>query len=123
MQTPAQRILIVDDEEALLFGFSRMFKSPLTAVDTTQTVDSAKSLLKKRNYSIIISDLMLSPAPQIEGFEIIQYAKETQPDSKIIIITAYGGNDTKKQVQSLGVDYYFEKPVSPSKIKKILNLH
>jgi len=40
-----------------------------------------------------------------------------------MVVTAYGGDDIKKTIHDLGADYYFEKPVSPQKIKEVLAQH
>ena len=114
------RILLVDDEEAFLFGFSRILQSNEVSVDTAKSAASAKSLIQSTHYKVIISDLILSNSSKIEGYDIIRYAKEVQPHSKIIIITAYGKEDTKEQMSLLGVDYFFEKPVSPMNLKGII---
>jgi len=114
------KILIVDDEEAFLFGFSKMLQSPDTTVDTAQTAASAKSLIKSTHYKVIISDLMLSNSTFLDGFEIIKYAKEIQPESRIIVLTAYSGKDTIEKVRELGANFCFVKPVSPTMIKEVI---
>ncbi len=114
------RILIVDDEEAFLFGFSRALQSQVIVVDTAQSVETAKTLLQKQRYSVIIADLMLTNSSFMDGIEVIRYAKELQPESRIIVLTAYGADDTRKKVNRLGIDFYFEKPVSPVNIKEII---
>ncbi len=120
MKTDTQKILIVDDEEALLFGFTIFFQSPETSVDTALTLETAEDLIRKKDYAVIISDLMLSDSTAIEGIDIIHYIKEFQPESRIIIVTAYGERALKEKVHTLGIDYFFEKPVSPAQVQEVI---
>ena len=118
---PAQkRILLVDDEEAILFAFRQILRSPELLVDTAATVEKAKELIASTQYSGVVADLRLSGATNIEGYEVVQFARETQPKCVVIVLTAYGGDDTKKRVSELGADCYLEKPVSPQAVKEIL---
>ena len=116
-----KRILVVDDEDAMLFGFSRVLQSPEIIIDTAQTLIEAKQFINKNKYHVIIADLRLTNSTEMEGMEIIRFAKEVQPECKLIVLTAYGEKDTKEKVHALGADFYFEKPVSPKNIKEIID--
>jgi DNA-binding response OmpR family regulator len=115
-----KRILLVDDEEAICLAFKKILQTPAVEVDTAPTLEAAKKLLHERIYSSVIADLRLSGAAIHDGFVVISETKKKQPEAKIIIITAYGGNHTKKQVFALGADAYLEKPVSARKVKEML---
>ena len=116
-----KRILVVDDEEAMLFGFTRVLQSPALDIDTAQSLDEAKKLIQNKKYHVIIADLRLTNSTEMEGLEIIRFTKEEQPECKLIVLTAYGEKDTKEKVHALGADFYFEKPVSPKNIKEIID--
>ncbi|MFW6253576.1 MAG: response regulator [Chitinivibrionales bacterium] len=113
-------ILLVDDEPAILLAFKKVLQSPTVGVDTAQTVDEAKQSIDNNGYLGVIADLRLTGATVMDGFEVISYVKEKQPSAFIIVITAYGDNQTKEKIYTLGADYYFEKPISPKKIKDVL---
>lgn len=115
-----KNILLVDDEPAILLAFKKVLQSPPVEVDTAQTVDEAKQSIDSKKYTVVIADLRLTGATVMDGFEVIQHSKVTQPSAHIIVITAYGDNQTKEKIYSLGADYYFEKPISPKKIKEVL---
>lgn len=121
MNKENKKILVVDDEEAMLFGFTKVLQSPGVDIDTAQTIYEAKQLIQSRNYHVIIADLRLTNSTEMEGYEIIRIAKEKQPESRLIVLTAYGGEETKEKVHKLGADFYFEKPVSPKNIKEIID--
>jgi DNA-binding response OmpR family regulator len=120
MVNPAGKILLVEDEDAILFAFKKVLSAPTVAVDTAQTLEEARSYLQQNEYSAVIADLRLSDATTIEGFEVIRETKERQANCTIIVLTAYGKSDTREKVFELGANYYLEKPVSPQKIKEML---
>ena len=116
-----KRILVVDDEEAMLFGFTRVLQSPEIDIDTAQALSEATKLINDKKYNVIVADLRLTNSTEMEGLDIIRFAKEKQPECKVIVLTAYGEKDTKEKVHALGADFYFEKPVSPKNIKEIID--
>jgi DNA-binding response OmpR family regulator len=122
MKSP-HRILIVDDEPTILFAFSQYLKSPTVIIETASTFEEAVDVLKRQTFGAVIADLRLTGTTNIEGYEVIRQARRLQPSSKIMVVTAYGGDDIKKTIHDLGADYYFEKPVSPQKIKEVLAQH
>jgi DNA-binding response OmpR family regulator len=114
------RILMVDDEESILFAFKKVLSAPSVTVDTAQTFAEALKLLQLKSYSAVIADLRLTGAALMEGFEVVREAKRMQTDCRVIVLTAYGENDTREKVFKLGADFYLEKPISPQKIKELL---
>jgi two-component system response regulator HydG len=114
------KILLVDDEDTILFAFQKVLLEPGIVIDTAQTLEDAASLLRERAYRAVIADLRLSSTATTEGFDVIQLARGTQADCRIIVVTAYGEESIREQVFELGADYYLEKPVSPHRVKEVL---
>ena len=114
------RILVVDDEDVVLFAFKKVLSGPLITVDTALSFKEALRLIQFKSYSAIITDLRLSDAEMSEGLEVIKEARRIQTECKIIVITGYGESDTREKVFKVGADRYIEKPVAPEKIKELL---
>ena len=53
------RLLIVDDEDAILFAMTEYFSARLFAVDCARDREEAEALLAVRAYAVIITDLRL----------------------------------------------------------------
>jgi len=115
-----KHVLVVDDEATILIAFKKLLESPELEVDITETLEDAQELLNRRSYQAVIADLRLSGIAGEEGLEIIRYVKERDPETQIILITAYGNQDVMKRAYSLGASFYFEKPVSTNVIKDAL---
>ena len=75
-----KRILVVDDEEAMLFGFTRVLQSPALDIDTAQSLDEAKKLIQNKKYHVIIADLRLTNST------IAQYRVTVLGDQHVIAV-------------------------------------
>ncbi len=115
-----RRILVVDDEEAILFALQDVLELPGVQVDGAATKEEAFDLLRERHYTAVIADLRLSGADEKEGFSVIQEAKRIDPEVKAVVITAYGESGTRAQAFEFKADYYMEKPVSPHQLVEVL---
>lgn len=120
MDQKKNKLLIVDDEEAILFAFSKTLAGPEVEIHTAQTLHDALKLLQENDYQAVIADLKLSGISNYDGYEVIKSAKRNQKECKIFVMTAFGDEKTKQAVFALGTDYYLEKPISPQKVKEIL---
>jgi CheY-like chemotaxis protein len=58
--------------------------------------------------------------PELDGWEVLKMATQTQPQPRVIIITARGKEDTGRIAKEKGAWAYVEKPYIIDKIKEIL---
>jgi DNA-binding NtrC family response regulator len=114
------RILIVDDEKAILLAFKKLLRSPDIVVDAAETIDDAEKLLKENIYNVVIADLRLTGVDGEEGLKIIKNVKEFCFQTEVILVTGYGSSAVMEQARALGAAFYFEKPVSAVVLKKAL---
>ncbi len=115
-----KRILVVDDEDAILFSYRKLLQGAAVMVDDCTTLEEAIALIKDTAYSAVITDLRLSHSEGNEGLEILAYVKKHKPALPVIILTGYGNDEIKDQAMSLGACAYFDKPVQIAKIIKVL---
>ena len=115
-----KHVLVVDDEATILIAFKKLLESPELEVDIAETLEDAQELLSEKSYQAVIADLRLSGIAGEEGLEIIHYVKERDPETRIILTTAYGNRDMMKRAYNMGASFYFEKPVSTNVIKDAL---
>jgi DNA-binding NtrC family response regulator len=115
-----QRILIVDDEIAILLAFKKLLQSPDIEVDTAESIDDAENLLKENTYNVAIVDLRLTGVDGEEGLTIIKHIKEFYSQTEVILVTGYGNSIVMEKAQVRGAAFYFEKPVSSEILKDAL---
>ena len=107
-----RNILLIDDEIAFLLPMRKMLHGPGIQVDTAETYEQAIGLLKASHYDAVIADIRLGGALSREGLAILDFIKASTNDTKVIIMTGFGGPDVMKSAYDLRAYYYFEKPVS-----------
>lgn len=117
-----KRLLIVDDEEAILYAYQRLFGYPRTEliVDTAANLEEAKAKLKQHKYKVVVTDLRLGIDDNLGGFNLVGMIKAVEPSIKIVMVTAYGSAAVKKHAMACGADYYLEKPVQLDQLRAIL---
>ncbi len=104
----AARILVVDDEPNML----RLLKTILTSkteheVVTTNNPLEAARLLREQTFDLLITDLKM---PVVDGMDLIDTAKQIDPNLPIIMITAYGTIETAEEAVQRGAYDYITKP-------------
>jgi len=103
------RILIVEDEVAMLSGLKDNLEFEGYQVDTAE--DGAVGLEKilDNNYDLVLLDVML---PSMSGFDVCKKARNEGVTSPIILLTAKGEVIDKVLGLELGADDYMTKPFS-----------
>lgn len=105
--TDKQKILVVEDEEALAFGIEFNLMQEGYSVTIAKDGKEAVELINKNNFDLFILDIML---PFLDGFEIAQYIREKDPQIPILILTARTKKEDKIKGLEIGVDDYLTKP-------------
>ncbi|HEY3307018.1 MAG TPA: response regulator [Desulfuromonadaceae bacterium] len=117
-----QRILIVDDEPAILFAYRKLIEKEGIAVDVCETHHEAIIHINARPYFAVIADMRLVGTDNMDGLKVVRAIREAQPDTKVILVTGYGNKEIVQKALSMGVSYYFEKPVMPAAILEALKI-
>ncbi len=99
-------LLIVDDEEMLLDSLSRFFTRKGFNVTTANGVLSARELIKKNEYQILITDMRM---PDGLGIEVIVLQRQLRPASIIFCATGFSEED-ENSILEKGADAVIAKP-------------
>ena len=118
----AKRILLIDDEDVIVFGFTKVLQEPGVELDCAQTVEEAQNCIAAHQYEAAIVDLRLSNSTKMEGFDCIRLLRSSHKDCRILVLTAFGDNMSRDKAEALGVDMFLEKPMEPETIKKTLKI-
>jgi len=109
------RILVVDDEPRICHLIEELLKLEGYQIDVSFSGTDALEMIKKYNYQMLITDLKM---PGIDGLELIQKAKEQNPEIRTIMVSGYTTVDTAVQSLRHGVDDYITKPFNIFELKK-----
>ena len=108
-----QRILVVDDESAILFAYRKLIEKDGLAVDISSTLEDAIHQIRSRHYLAVIADMRLAGTDNADGLEILRFVQNEHPETKTILATGYGNSEIETTARSLGAAYCFKKPVQP----------
>ena len=114
-----KRVLIVDDEETLTWSMAKSLSKDKDKYEVMIANDGreALQLLKASRIDLVISDIRM---PDINGLDLLVMIKKEYPETKVIIMTAYGSSDVQKEANQRGSLFYIEKPFEISDIRKII---
>jgi EAL domain-containing protein (putative c-di-GMP-specific phosphodiesterase class I) len=108
------RVLVIEDELPLLELISSYLEQELKcevhcAVDRAE----AEALLDCYKYSIVITDLSLTPQ-RLEGLNLIEEVADIQGRPRIVVMSGRGAERLKSIALGMGADAFFEKPLQLS---------
>lgn len=118
--SPLPRILIVDDEESICFSMSEYFEHHGFKVDTAGDVDEAEKLIQGTEYKVVIQDLRLGVNKNANGLELIKILQKRQPETRIIVLTAYGSAEIEDEAMRQGADAFLRKPKPLSQVAQVV---
>ncbi|HEX9942274.1 MAG TPA: response regulator [Thermoanaerobaculia bacterium] len=110
------RLLIVDDEVAILNAMKGFFAQQGFEVDAVSDREEAQDLLLLRSYTAVIADLRLSGSFSTDGLEIVSFVRERYPGTRVILLTAYGSPEIEAEAWRRGVDAFLHKPLPLAEI-------
>ncbi len=119
-----KKIMIVDDEPTILLSLSHILSDKDTSVVTCATIEDAEKALLHHTFDLVLADIRLTGMYGIEGLELLTYIKKHCSKTEVIIMTAYGSEEMKKEAYRLGAFHYYEKPIDlnhlASKVKSLV---
>ena len=99
-----RNLLVVDDEESICFSMREYFSQHGYKVDTAREMEEAEKLLGTSDYRVVIQDLRLSLTTSSDGLEMIRTIREHNPQTRIIVLTAYGSAEVEDEARRCGAD-------------------
>lgn len=107
------KILIVEDEQALLQDIKNYLSSENYIIETASDFITAVNRINGFTYDCVVVDINL---PKGNGFDLIRLLKEQNAESGILIISARNSIDDRLKGFDLGTDDYLVKPFHLSEL-------
>lgn len=108
------RILVVDDDRAILKLIARVLRDESYAIDEASTGEEARTLALVNDYDGIILDLQLGDR---HGFEILQELRRSGRRTPVLLYSGRSDTDTIVRGLDAGADDYVVKPVSNEELR------
>ncbi|HET9915996.1 MAG TPA: sigma-54 dependent transcriptional regulator [Candidatus Binatia bacterium] len=118
------RILVVDDEASQRELVSGYLKKQGFEVFTAAGGESALELFRQAPMELILTDQRM---PGLSGLDLLKAAREINPETQVIVMTAYGSVETAVAAMRDGAADYVAKPLNleelRQKIQRIVEQH
>jgi len=117
--TETKRILIVDDEESVLFVLNGALAraSDRFQLEVEMATDGEEALSKalEGHFDLLITDIRL---PGMNGVELTERVGQEIPATSVIWITAHGSRRLSRDSERLGVHMCLDKPLEIGQIRE-----
>ena len=101
------QILVVDDEEIARNNLEHILTKENYSVITASNGVEAIEKLETSVFDVVLTDLKME---KIDGFGVLEKAKNKYPDTQVIMITAYAAVDSAIEAIKKGAFHYIAKP-------------
>ena len=114
---PAEKILVVDDEQSMAQFLAIVLRKEGYQVSTVQNGRDALEKVKAEAFDVVITDIRM---PGMDGIQLLQGIKKHDPSLPVVIMTAYASQQTAIDAVNLGAFQYLIKNAKNDEIKLIV---
>jgi two-component system response regulator HydG len=115
--TAPPSILVVDDESSILDTLRILLRKEGYEVTAAQGGKAGLEQIRSGSHAIVLTDVRM---PQVTGLDILKAAKEQDPETPVILMTAQASLQSAIQAVNEGAFYYIQKPFSNDELVAIL---
>jgi len=102
-----KHILVIDDNEDILFMLKAMLNFKGYTVSVKENTDNLKTFIKQLSPDVILMDMLLSGA---DGREICRSLKADPEIAKIPVVMISAHPQAKEECEAAGADFFLAKP-------------
>lgn len=103
-------ILVVDDDPVIRRMLEKRLEKEGYEVLIAEDGYQARKILPQQHIDVVLTDLMMPGS--IGGIEVLDIAKNLNPNIEVILITAHSSIDTAVEAMKKGAADYLEKPIN-----------
>jgi len=110
-----RKVLVVDDDAVVGKSFTRVLSENKGYVVTTvENAHEALKQMREQSFDVVFTDIKM---PGMDGVELAERVKASQPWTPVVIITGYGTTENESRAKAAGVSDFVRKPLSPEMIE------
>ena len=100
-------ILVIEDKDSMQKMLTATLESEGYEVDAVGDGPDALDKARDKRYDLVLTDLKL---PNMDGLEVLSQVKEIDPETSVILMTAYGTIESAVKAMRLGAYDFLTKP-------------
>jgi len=112
-----KHILVVDDELSMREFLELMLTREGYRVSTAESGKAAVHKLQSNHYDLMLCDIRLG---DITGLDVLREAKRCNPQTTVIMISAYASTETAVEAMNEGAYDYVPKPFNNEELKQTI---
>jgi CheY-like chemotaxis protein len=117
MNNTTASVLLVDDDADVVWGVGRCLARAGFSVTTSGNGVEAIGLLSSRSFNFLLTDIRM---PEMNGLELTDWVRRNHPQTRVIVMTAFGSPGVRQLSLRKGAIQYLEKPLDPNLLIDIL---
>ena len=117
MNTSSSHLLIVDDERSMRELLEYMLSKEGYTISLAENGRTAVEMVASTDFDLILCDIRLG---DITGIEVLRAAKQKNPQSVVIMISAYATTETAVEAMNDGAFDYVPKPFDNEELKETI---
>jgi DNA-binding NtrC family response regulator len=114
----APRVLVVEDEAGIRLALTGLLRREGYEVVQCERGADALAQLESSEFDFVLTDLALGDGPS--GLDVMRCARERQPETPIVMITAHGSEKIAVEAMKLGAEDYVPKPFDNDEIRLVV---
>jgi len=99
-------VLIMEDDPAIRLALAHALKNQGVEVRTCCSLESALEAIRGHSFDVILADLRMRGQECADGLELLKVVRKVSPDTRVIIMTAYGSDEVEAEVKEHGGTYW-----------------
>ena len=111
-------ILVVDDKDAMRNMLFETLTEEGYRVDSAADGQQAVDLVRNKSYDLVLTDLKM---PDVDGLTVLSTTKEVDPETSVIIMTAYGTIEDAVAAMKSGAYDFITKPFDTEHLCVLVN--
>ncbi|MCL6584552.1 MAG: response regulator [bacterium] len=112
------KILIVDDNEELCSVYREALEEAGYGIATAQNGKQALDKIEEDHFDLILADKNM---PQMGGVRLLKAVRKKDPNIKVVLITAFGGQKSYLEAMEQGADEFLNKPLRIEELKQFVS--
>ena len=118
MAVPQPRLLVVDDDRAILTMIGTIALSQGFDVATTADGEAAMTHLRHRPADLALVDLRM---PGVSGLDVLRSIRDVSPGCRVVLMSGYGTIDSAVEAVKLGAADFLTKPFDLQRLRGLLS--
>jgi len=112
------KVLIIDDEKAILDSLSSIMEDEGFQVFKTADVKEGLAIFDREKPQVVILDVWM---PEMDGLQVLKRIKKKDRDAMVIVISGHGTISTAVEAVKIGAYDFLEKPLSIDKVLEVIS--